>query len=89
MIDFLKSQLLLVVVGVGAVSGGTGWVAKGQVQGREVFLLEAELRDCKSKVAEDAEKVSKDMQRRGDKWFKAFDDEYGGSIMVSPEEGGL
>ncbi len=47
MIDFLKSQLLLVVIGVGVVSGGTGWVAKGQFYGDElnacqVLLAEAE-----------------------------------------------
>ncbi len=64
MMDFLKSQLLLVVVGVGVVGSGTGWMAKSQFQGREVFLLETKLSDCEMNKVESNTFGSKEDQYR-------------------------
>ncbi len=67
MIDFMKNYLLVMVVGSGfVVSGGTGWIVKDQLQGREVLLLEAKLSDCELKVV----KKSSEVVDSGDVYFE-------------------
>ncbi len=86
MIDFLKSQLLLVVIGVGVVSGGTGWIVKDQLQGREVLLLETKLSDCELKVVEKNSDVVGDDARskRSRMWQERIEEEMKNSSGMVP-----
>ncbi len=89
MIDFLKSQLLLLVVGVGAVSGGTGWVAKGQLYGNELDacqVLLANMEEARRK-SDEAQRRRDDRRRRDDEYLEGLRDKSSGSIMVPKGEG--
>ncbi len=89
MIDFLKSQLLLVVVGVGVVSGGTGWVAKGQLYGNELDACQVLLANMEEarRNSDEAQRISDDLWRRDDEYVDELRAYSCGSIMVPKGEG--
>ncbi len=90
MVDFLKGQLVVVVVSVvggGVVGGGTGWsVAKDQFYDElndcKVSLVEMEKND----VEKDDRAAAKDVRRRlGREYHEEAEKQRGGRSVIAPE----